>query len=525
MEERNLVISINLDENKIASRLKEINKNIETLESQNKDLQKAVEGSGDKFGIFSKRIQENNDKIKDLQRQASDLQSQITSTATGTEKFNSALSKLDSGLSTTNKLTGDGSSDFKDLSGAINQASQSTVDFTENNKRLETVVNQNKSALEKLGKSAQDLRTEVATLDKLVEALSSHPITLDTTNAINSTITLKENLLEVADGVEEMSNASVDNLLSGIEKLKSALPVCNQAVEILNQSFKNLGYDSKINLDGISTAITSIAGIVSGIASENYAQAIVSAIPLIGQGIDYITKKIREARDGTAEFKGIWSTMDFETTRRAITGVEDQLNKSLNPKSSEWYRELSQFFSKDIPDFFDEVIQFVAVVWVRIRENVSHAINWVNDKLRDIFSVDILNGFDDAIIYISAKVSQFFGWIGRQLTSMFNDLANGIDWVISKIGTKAQKQRAEQRRQSRASMAEEEKDYEDNLVARAAKERKARRERVRANKEANREEEKDYEDNLAGRWAKERQQRRQADTERQQAEIKRKQEA
>ena len=77
MEERNLVISINLDENKIASRLKEINKNIETLESQNKDLQKAVEGSGDKFGIFSKRIQENNDKIKDLQRQASDLQSQL----------------------------------------------------------------------------------------------------------------------------------------------------------------------------------------------------------------------------------------------------------------------------------------------------------------------------------------------------------------------------------------------------------------------------------------------------------------
>ena len=34
MEERNLVISINLDENKIASRLKEINKNIETLESR-----------------------------------------------------------------------------------------------------------------------------------------------------------------------------------------------------------------------------------------------------------------------------------------------------------------------------------------------------------------------------------------------------------------------------------------------------------------------------------------------------------
>lgn len=524
-DEKNLLISIKLDENKIASRLKDINKNIKDLESQNKDLQKAIDGSGDKFGIFSKRIQENNDKIKDLQRQTSDLQNQITNTATGTEKFNSALSKLDTGLSTTNKLTGDGSSEFKDLSRSINQASQSTVDFTENNKRLESVVNQNKSALEKLGKSAQDLRTEVATLDKLVEALSSHPITLDTTNAINSTITLKENLLEVADGVEEMSNASVDNLLSGIEKLKSALPVCNQAVEILNQSFKNLGYDSKINLDGISTAITSIVGVVSGIASENYAQAIVSAIPLIGQGIDYITKKIREARDGTAEFKGIWSTMDFETTRRAITGVEDQLNKSLNPKSSEWYRELSQFFSKDIPDFFDEVIQFVALNLARVKDYISRGIGWVNDKIRDIFGVDILNGFDDAIIYISAKVSQFFGWIGRQLTSMFNELADGVDWVISKIGTKAQKQRAEQRRERRASMAEEEKDYEDNLMARAAKERKARRERVRANKEANREETKDYEDNLAGRWAKERQQRRQADTERQQAEIKRKQEA
>ena len=525
MEERNLVISINLDENKIASRLKEINKNIETLESQNKDLQKAVEGSGDKFGIFSKKIQENNDKIKDLQKQTLDLQNQMSSTASSTDKFNSNLTKLDSGLTNTNKLTGDGSTEFKDLSGSINQASQSTVDFTENNKRLESVVNQNKSALEKLGKSAQDLRTEVATLDKLVEALSSHPITLDTTNAINSTITLKENLLEVADGVEEMSNAGVENLLSGIEKLKSALPICNKAVEILNQSFKNLGYDSKINLDGISTAITSIAGIVSGIASENYAQAIVSAIPLIGQLLDFITKKIREARDGTAEFKGIWSTMDFETTRRAITGVEDQLNKSLNPKSSEWYREFSQFFTKDIPDFFDEVIQFVAVNVARIKDINSKAINWVNDKIRDIFGVDILNGFDDVIIYISAKVSQFFGWIGRQLTSMFDGIANGVDRVISVIGTKAQRQRAEERIERRKSAEEEEKDYEDNLVARAAKERKARRERVRANKEANREEEKDYEDTLAGRWAKERQQRRQADTERQQAEIKRKQQA
>ena len=525
MEERNLVISINLDENKIASRLKEINKNIKDLESQNKDLQKAVEGSGDKFGIFSKKIKENNDKIKDLQRQTSDLQNQMSNTASSTDNLNSNLTKLDTGLTNTNKLTGDGSTGFKDYSGSINQASQSTVDFTENNKRLEAVVNQNKSALEKLNESAKNLKSNISDLDDIVVSLSSKPINLDTTNAINSTITLKENLLEVADGVEEMSNASVDNLLSGIEKLKSALPVCNQAVEILNQSFKNLGYDSQVNLDGISTAITSIAGIVEGIASENYGQAAVSAIPLIGQLLDYITKKVRELRDGAYEFNGIWSTMDFETTRRAITGVEDQLNKSLNPKASEWYLEFIQFFSKDIPDFFDEVIQFVAVNVSRVKDYISRGINWVNDKIRDIFGVDLLNGFDDAIIYISARVSQFFGWVGKQLTSTFNELANGVDWVISKIGTKAQKQRAEQRRQSRTSMAEEEKDYEDNLVARAAKERKARRERVRANKEANREETIDYEDNLWGRWAKERQQRREADVERQQAEIKRKQEA
>ena len=524
-DEKNLLISIKLDENKIAARLKDINKNIMDLESQNKDLQKAVEGSGDKFGIFAKRIQENNDKIKDLQKQSLDLQNQMSNTASSTDKLNSNLTKLDTGLTNTNKLTGDGSTGFKDYSGSINEASQYTVDFAENNKRLEAVVNQNKAALEKLNESAKNLKSNISDLDDIVVSLSSKPISLDTTNAINATITLKENLLAVADGVEEMGKASVDNLLSGIEKLKSALPVCNQAVEILNQSFKNLGYDSQVNLNGISTAITSIAGIVEGIASENYAQAIVSAIPLIGQLLDYITKKVRELRDGAYEFSGIWSTMDFETTRRAITGVEDQLNKSLNPKASEWYYEFIQFFSKDIPDFFDEVIQFVAVNVARIKDINSKAINWVNDKIRDIFGVDILNGFDDVIIYISAKVNQFFGWVGRQLTSMFNGIANGVDRVISVIGTKAQRQRAEERRERRKSAEEEEKDYEDNLVARAAKERKARRERVRANKEANREETIDYEDNLWGRWAKEREQRRQADVERQQAEIKRKQEA
>lgn len=524
-DEKNLLISIKLDENKIAAKLKDINKNIEALESENKNLQKSIDAVGDKFGIFGKKIQENNATIKTLQEQSKSLQSQLSNVESSTDKTASSMSKLNTTLGNTSKDIKQNTSDYKDLSSSIRDTNTNTIDFAENNKRLEATINSNKSALEKLNTSAQNLRTTTKELDDIVVALSSKPITLDTTNAINSTIALKENLLEVADGVEEMSSASLDGLLSGVQKLQNALPVCNQAVEILNTSFKNLGYDSQVNLSGISTAITSIAGVVEGIASENYAQAIVAAIPLIGQGIDLITKKIKELRDGAYEFKGIWGTMDFETTRRAITGVEDQINKGLNPKSSEWYKALTEVFNKDIPDFLDEVVQFVAVVWQRIFNNFRIGINRVNDKIKDLLGVDILDAVDDALIKISSAVSSFFGTIRGWFNDIIDHVANGIDRVIGAIGTKAQKARAEQRRAARQAKEEEERDYENNLVARAAKARKADRERRKENREAWEEELKDYEDNLAGAWAKEREQRRQAESERQQAEINRKQAA
>ena len=524
-DEKNLLISIKLDENKIAARLKDINKNIEAIESENKNLQKSIDAVGDKFGIFGKKIQENNATIKTLQEQSKSLQSQLSNVESSTDKTASSMSKLNTTLGNTSKDIKQNTSDYKDLSSSISDTNTNTIDFAENNKRLEATINSNKSALEKLNTSAQNLRTTTRELDDIVVALSSKPITLDTTNAINATIALKENLLEVADGVEEMSNASLDGLLSGIQKLQNSLPVCSQCVEILNTSFKNLGYDAEVNMNAISTAITSIAGIVSGIASENYAQAIVAAIPLIGQGLDLLTKKIKQLRDGAYEFNGIWSTMDFETTRRAITGVEDQINKGLNPKSSEWYKALTEIFNKDIPDFLDEVVQFVAVVWQRIFNNFRIGINRINDKIKDLLGVDILDAVDDAIIKISSAVSAFFGSIKNGIKGIFRDLSDDVDLIISKIGTKAQRARAEQRRAAREARAEEERDYEDNLMARAAKARKADRERRRENREAWEEELKDYENNIAGAWAKEREQRRQAESERQQAEINRKQTA
>ena len=60
MEERNLVISINLDENKIASRLKEINKNIESFTKRLNDLKEAIDLSG-----LIKQIEEDEKIIAD----------------------------------------------------------------------------------------------------------------------------------------------------------------------------------------------------------------------------------------------------------------------------------------------------------------------------------------------------------------------------------------------------------------------------------------------------------------------------
>ena len=498
-DEKNLLISIKLDENKIAARLKDINKNIMDLGSQNKDLQKAIDGSGDKFGIFAKRIQENNDKIKDLQKQSLDLQNQMSNTASSTDKLNSNLTKLDTGLTNTNKLTGDGSSQFKDYSGSINQASKSTIDFADNNKRLENVIAQNKEALEKLNASTKNLRSNLGDLDHIVVALSSKPVNLDTTNAINSVITLKEKLWDVVDGLDEMGSNDMDKLQAGLRKVADALPICNQAVEILNTSLKNLGYDAEVSFSSISTAITSITGVISSIASENYGQAAVQAIPLIGQALDLITKKIRELRDGSYEFEGIWSTMDFETTRRYV-GILSEDFKDLKKESSSFAESFSWTFRYAIPDAVDNAIKFISVKFLEFK-----------DRIVDTFTKTIPNAIDNALISLS---SELVAIKDRILNFFKNVIPNAWDETIASVGTKRMRAAAQERMERRAQMAEEQKDYEDNAIARAAKERIARREALQ-------EEQKDYENNSWARAATERQHRREADEERRASEINR----
>lgn len=526
-DEKNLLISIKLDENKIAAKLKDINKNIEALESENKNLQKSIDGVGDRFGIFGKKIQENNDKIKELQNYSNSLQSQlsnvsreITNVSGSTGKFNTNLSKLDNSLEETGKDLKSNATDFKNYSSSVIDASNSTVDFEENNKRLEAVINSNKEALERLGNSAKELKLSTKELDDIVVALSNHPITLDTTNAINATIALKENLLKVGDAVEDLGKENLSTVLGGVNKLKNALPICSQCVDILNQSFKNLGYDAEINMNAIATSITSIAGIVEGLASENYAQVATSSIPLIEQGLDLLTKKIREIREGCEEFTGIWKTLNYETTVNIdnINTLGKSIREKLNDKFTVFARDVAKFFRYDLPNFYDDVIQVIGMIIERIRNGFFNVINSLNTKFKNLFGVDLLNALDDALIKMSSAFYSFIDSIGSGFREMFNDIASGVDSVLERIGTKRMKEAARERKQRRAAQEEELRDYEDNLVARAAKRRKARRKEYQ-------EEQKDFEDNEISRWARERQQRRQAEEERRASEIKRKQEA
>ena len=123
-DEKNIIINIKLSEDKIASRLQEIRKEIDKIENQNKSLQKSLNLVGDNFGVVGKSIENNNKLIKELEKEYNTLESKLANNTKATQNYNDSLNR-------TNKSFQDTSSSIKNLSDSIDKNSSSL----ESNKR------------------------------------------------------------------------------------------------------------------------------------------------------------------------------------------------------------------------------------------------------------------------------------------------------------------------------------------------------------------------------------------------------
>ena len=191
--------------------------------------------------------------------------------------------------------------------------------------------------------------------------------------------------------------------------------------------------------------------------------------------------------------------MDFETTRRYV-GILSENFKELKKESGSFAESFSWTFRYAIPDAVDNAIKFISIKFLEFK-----------DRIVDTFTKTIPNAIDNALISLS---SELVAIKDRILNFFKNVIPNAWDETLASVGTKRMRAAAQERMERRAQMAEEQKDYEDNAIARAAKERIARREALQ-------EEQKDYENNSWARAATERQHRREADEERRASEINR----
>ena len=169
-DEKNIIINIKLSEDKIASRLQEIRKEIDKIEDQNKSLQKSLNLVGDNFGVVGKSIENNNKLIKELEKEYNALESKLANNTKATQNYNDSLNK-------TNKSYQDTSSNLKDLSNSLDKNSSS--------------LESNKKELDRLTNSQKDYTTE-QNRSKDSAKIFSDALNDVSTSSINASDSLKK---------------------------------------------------------------------------------------------------------------------------------------------------------------------------------------------------------------------------------------------------------------------------------------------------------------------------------------------
>ena len=195
-DEKNIIINIKLSEDKIASRLQEIRKEIDKIENQNKSLQKSLNLVGDNFGVVGKSIENNNKLIKELEKEYNTLQSKLSDNTKATQDYNDSLNR-------TNKSFQDTSSSIKNLSDSIDKNSDS--------------LDSNKRSLDDLASSQGDFDNNTRK-------------SIDSSNDFSDTLEdLNDNIEDTTENLEKLGDVDIEYNVD-TESLKDANTALNDLI-------------------------------------------------------------------------------------------------------------------------------------------------------------------------------------------------------------------------------------------------------------------------------------------------------
>lgn len=320
MNEKNILISVKLDENKVASRLKEIKTAINNLEKDNTKLQNAINKLGDSTGNFSKAIETNNTRLKALQGEYNTLESKINSNNNATKNLTDQttnLSKSEEKLSSSIKNVSDdirsNESALNDIDSALNKGSQDTESFINSQQKLGDAFENNVSKTEAFETELEQANKKINDFKNNVSQIESKEVNIKVNVEGNNNL----NANSVSD-TSSVITSSVQNAQTDVTRLDMLLKQTISTTNLLKQGFISLGAEGAAS---ISILVNQIAGLASGISSGNYLQAATSFLGILGN-LGEQFKKIKLEVDGV--FSSTVSALNntFETGNKGVSGFK-----------------------------------------------------------------------------------------------------------------------------------------------------------------------------------------------------------
>ena len=351
MNEKEILIKVQLDENKIASRLKEIKTAINGLEKDNEKLRVAMDKLGNSSGNFSKAIETNNNKIKSLQGEYTRLESKLSDNNKATQNLankTTDLSKAEEKLS----------SSVKDSNNSLNANEKELNRVGDALNKNESSTNQLASSQEKLGNSftnnaskVQQFESELGQANKKIDEFKNNVSQIE-----SKTVNIDVNVNTETSGSMDISSdnisSSMQNMDTDVNRLEMGLTRTVSAVNVLKQGFISLGVEGAAS---ISNIVSEVGTLALSIAKKDYVGAIASGINIFGQ--------LGQAADSfTGKFVKDWSVLN--TTFKSNNKVfEQDTRESLGRAGDFLYqwglgvvRFFSNIFTKGIGKSFSDAV-------------------------------------------------------------------------------------------------------------------------------------------------------------------------
>ena len=341
-DEKNIIINIKLSEDKIATRLQEIRKEIDKIEDTNKSLQKSLNLVGDKFGVVGKSIESNNKLIKELEKEYNTLQSKLSDNTKATQDYNDSLNR-------TNKSFQDTSSSIKNLSDSIDKNSDS--------------LDSNKRSLDDLASSQGDFDNNTRK-------------SIDSSNDFSDTLEdLNDNIEDTTENLEKLGDVDIEYNVD-TESLKDANTALNdlisseskygEATDLIRTRTNDLTgalIEETRQIQEIANDLRTVSDINVNVNTERSKDELVDLANTAVNTRD----DIREAVQSIEEFDNvdlnIDSRVNIDTTeaQQSLRDVDNQIDRTRN-KISDFARNNTvdvnidlKFDEKKLSDSIDDV--------------------------------------------------------------------------------------------------------------------------------------------------------------------------